>query len=209
MCIYKYALFKLTFYITYIFQLIMIITISGTAGSGKTTVGKLLAKHFGVKFYDIGTLRKQMAKNRGMTIEEFNKLGETDPSTDKDADAFTIKLSKSGESFVMQGRTAYYFIPDSIKIYLTVSPNVAAQRVLMDNSNPERNSASKHSTLEEIQKLCKDRDASDILRYKKIYGIQNFADPKHYDLVLDTTNLDINQVFSKILEFVKTKNNFK
>jgi cytidylate kinase len=183
----------------------MIITISGIAGSGKTTVGKLIAEKLGYKFYDIGTLRKQMAKARGMTIEEFNKLGETDSSTDKDADAFTINLAKSEKDFVMQGRTAYYFIPHSVKIYLTVSPQVAAKRVSLDNFNPDRNSASKSATIEQIEQLCKDRDASDALRYKKIYGIENFADPKNYDLVLDTTNLSIAQVADTIIDYAKSK----
>jgi len=185
----------------------MIITISGVAGSGKTTVGKILAEKLGYKFYDIGTLRKQMAKARGMTIEEFNKLGETDSSTDKDADAFTINLAKTEKDFVMQGRTAYHFIPHSVKIYLTVSPQIAAERVVMDNLNPERNSASKTATVEQIEKLCKDRDNSDMLRYRKIYGIENFADPKNYDLVLDTTNLSVNQVVNKILAYAKSKSN--
>jgi cytidylate kinase len=57
----------------------MIITISGQACSGKTTVGKLLAKKLKYKFYDIGTLRKAAALARGMTIEEYNSYGMTHP----------------------------------------------------------------------------------------------------------------------------------
>ncbi len=183
----------------------MIITISGQAGSGKTTIGKALAKRLGYEFYDIGTLRKQMAAERGMTIEEFNKLGETESFTDKDADNFTIQLAKTKKDFVMQGRLGYYFIPQSLKVYLNVAPWKAAERVMKDQSNPERNSKSKHATLAEIQQLCIDRDSSDIIRYKKVYGIGNFADPKNYDLIIDTTGEDnVEANVQKIIDFIAT-----
>ena len=185
----------------------MIITLSGLAGSGKTTIGKELAKRLGYKFYDIGTLRKEMAAERGMTIEAFNKLGEKDPSTDKDADALSIKLGKTEDNFVIQGRTAYYFIPNSVKLFLTVSPDVAAKRIKGDSDNPERNSESKHSPLEVIRRLSVDRDDSDILRYRKWYGIENYRDPKNYDMVIDTSNLAVEQVLKKIMDFIYSKKN--
>jgi cytidylate kinase len=181
----------------------MIITLSGQAGSVKTTVGKLLAKKLKYKFYDIGTLRKQMARVRGMTIEEFNKLGEKDSSTDKDADAKLIEIGRTQADAVIQGRVAYFFVPNSIKIYLTVSPNVAAQRIMQDKNSSERNSNAKTSTLEEIKKLSAERDESDVRRYKRIYGIENFSDKKHYDLVIDTSKISAEQVVEKILFYMK------
>jgi cytidylate kinase len=183
----------------------MIITISGQAGSGKTTVGRLLATKLGVNFYDIGTLRKMAAQKHGMTIEEYNTYGMTHPETDKDADAETIKLAKTVKSFVIQGRVAYHFIPSSIKVYLTIDPDVAAQRLSLDHHNPERNSKSKQANVKEIRKLSIERDASDRIRYKKIYGIENFANPKNYDLIIDTSHITAEQVAEKILSHSKIK----
>ncbi|MGV8141810.1 MAG: cytidylate kinase family protein [Candidatus Woesearchaeota archaeon] len=177
----------------------MIITISGQACSGKTTVGKLLAKKLGYKFYDIGTLRKNAAAHRGMTIEEYNMYGETHPETDKDADAETVRLSENSDDFVIQGRLAYHFIPKSFKVYLTINPDVAAKRIMKD-TDPGRNSKSKNASLEEIKQLSSERDKSDIFRYRKIYGIEDFTDKKHYDMVLDTSDLTPEQVVEKILD---------
>ena len=59
----------------------MIITISGIPGSGKTTVGRMLAEKLGYKFYSIGDLRGKMAMERGMTIDQLNELGKTDGRT--------------------------------------------------------------------------------------------------------------------------------
>jgi CMP/dCMP kinase len=185
----------------------MIITISGLAGSGKTTIGKRLAEKLGYEFYDIGTLRKKMALDHGMTIEEFNRLGEKKSFTDKDADAFTIKLAKTEDNFVMQGRLAYHFIPKSVKIFIIVSPDKAARRIMKDKDNPERNSKSKNATLEEIKRLCIERDHSDVLRYKKIYGIENFTDKANYDFILDTTDEDnVEFNVNRIISFLKEKN---
>jgi CMP/dCMP kinase len=179
----------------------MIITISGQACSGKTTVGKLLAKSLEYNFYDIGTLRKNAALKRGMTIEEYNEYGLTHPETDKDADAETIRLAETEDNFVIQGRLAYHFIPNSFKIYLTVDSDIAAQRTANDkNDSAERNSKSRNATIEEIKKLNFERDENDILRYRQIYGINDFTDKKNYDLIIDTTNLTPLQVVDKILE---------
>jgi len=182
----------------------MIISISGQAGSGKTSTGRALAKKLKYKFYDIGTLRKLAAMKRGMTIEEYNMYGLTHSETDIDADGEAIRLGKLEDNFVIQGRVAYYFIPQSLKVYLTVSIDVAARRILLDKNNPERNSQTKTSTISQIKKLCVERDESDILRYSKIYGIKNFTDKKNYDLVIDTSKLTITETVDKILDKVRT-----
>jgi len=183
----------------------MIITISGNAGAGKTTVGRLLAKKLGYNYYDIGTLRKIAAQKRGLTIEDYNIYGMTHPETDMDADAETIRLSNTEDNFVIQGRLAYHFIPKSLKIYFTIDPDVAAYRLSLDNDNPERISKSKQASLDTIRSLCIERDESDILRYRKIYGIQDFTDKKNYDLIIDTSNITPEQIVEKIMTRITDK----
>jgi CMP/dCMP kinase len=182
----------------------MIITISGQAGSGKTTVGRLLAKKLGCNFYDIGTLQKMAGKRLGMTIEEYNEYCSAHPEADRNADAETVRLSKTEDTFVIQGRLAYHFIPDSLKVYLTINPDVAAHRLSMDNDNPERNSKSIHASVEEIKRLSIERDIRDVARYKKNYGIENFSDKKHYDLVIDTSYITPEQVVEKMLSRINS-----
>ncbi|MBI2112124.1 AAA family ATPase, partial [Candidatus Woesearchaeota archaeon] len=82
----------------------MIITISGTAGSGKSTVGKLLAKKLKYKHYSMGDLQRQIAEQRGITLLELGKLEETDPSIDKELDQKQIQLGKTENKFIIDGR---------------------------------------------------------------------------------------------------------
>lgn len=165
----------------------MIITISGTPGSGKSTVGKLLAKKLGYKYYSIGAMRRAMAKERGMTLQEFNVLGEKHAFTDLDIDRWQAKLGHERDNLVVEGRTSFYFIPHSVKIFLKVDLAEAARRIFHDTAHVRRFEASYHyHTIKELQHGLSGRIASDRRRYRKYYGLNIFL-PKHYDLFIDTT----------------------
>ena len=177
----------------------MIITISGLPGSGKSSVGKILAEKLGYKFYSIGDLRGKMAMERGLSIGELNKLGEKEEWTDKEADDYQKKLGEKEDNFVIDGRLSFHFIPHSVKILLTVDPGTGAERIFRDQ-RPDESA----DTLEEMIALNRERIESDRKRYRKYYGIDCF-DEKHYDLVIDTTHLKKEQVIQKIMDFLKEK----
>lgn len=178
----------------------MIVTISGLPGSGKSTIGKMLAEHLSYRFYSMGDLRGKMALDRGMTIDELNKLGEKEDWTDKETDEYQKKLGQTEDNFIIDGRLSYYFIPQSFKLFLDVDPEVAAQRVF---KNPRPDESPKHR-VEEVQKGMSSRLASDARRYKQYYGII-YPDPKAFDLVVNTSHLTPDEIFSRIMDKLKPK----
>ena len=183
----------------------MIITISGNAGSGKTTVAEIIAKKSGFKSYYMGGIRRKIAKEKGMTLEEYNRLGETDPSTDRDIDEYQKKLGEDEDNFVIQGRISFFFIPHSIKVYIHVDPKVGAQRIWKDlQKNPSARNEGRINSLEDVERSIEMRMRSDKIRYRKYYNIDVY-DPKHYDLVIDSTNISPEKVAEKILDFVGKK----
>jgi CMP/dCMP kinase len=179
----------------------MIITITGTPGSGKSTIGKALAKRLGYEFFSTGSFRRQMAKEQGMTLEEYNRLGETDPSTDKIADEYQSKLAKEKDNIIIDGKTAFHFVPESVKIYITASEDVRAKRIFEDDTL--RRNQQKAKDVEEQKKLNKERMEVDIFRYKKYYDLDTL-DLSKFDFVLDTTSeSDVEKNVDRIIEFLQ------
>jgi len=179
----------------------VIITISGMPGSGKTTIGKLLAEKLGYKFYSMGDLRGRMAMEKGLTIDELNELGMKEEWTDRDVDEFQKQLGEKEDNFVIEGRLSFYFIPHSIKIFLDVDLETAAKRIFKDQRPDEK----KVNSIKEVLEIIKKRIENDKKRYQKYYGIKNFMDKRHYDLVINTTKLSKEEVIEKVLNFLKKK----
>jgi len=179
----------------------MIITINGTPGSGKSTVARWLAEKMKMKHYAMGDLRRKMALERGMTIDELNKLGEKEAWTDKEADNYQIKLAKNEDNFIIEGRVSWHFMPKSIKIFLRADLEKAAERIFREKRKSER----KYKNAADVLKELKERMKSDEKRYKKYYGINGVYDIKNYDLVIDTTNMTIEEEEKAVENAVKNQ----
>ncbi len=180
----------------------MIITISGYPGSGKSTAGKMLAKKLRYKFYSIGAIRRAMAKERGMTLQEFNVHGEKHAFTDRDVDEWQRKLGQTTDKLVIEGRTSFHFIPHSIKIFFSIDLGEAAKRIFNDPAHTRRFEASHHyTTVKQLEHGLRGRIASDTRRYKKYYGLNIFK-KNNYNLIVDTTKLTPEQTFSKVTGYL-------
>jgi cytidylate kinase len=174
----------------------MQITIGGMPGSGKSVIGKYLAEKLNLKFYSIGNIRRELAQKRGLTILEFNKLNE---DTDTEVDNYQKELGEKESDIIVDGRLAFHFLPNSKKIFLYVTPEEAAKRIFKD----QRSSESKYKSEEQIVNDIKIRTNNDKERYMKYYNINPYK-KSNFDLYLDTTNLTIEEVKQKVLDFVKS-----
>jgi cytidylate kinase len=177
----------------------MIITIHGQAGSGKSSISKLLAKRLRYKCYSVGGLRREIARKHGLTLAQLNKLGETHDWTDKEADRFQKELGKKQGNFVINSRLGFHFIPNSFKIYLHANLKTRAERVFREKRKFEQ-----FRSLKETEMALVEREKGDRLRYRKYYRI-DISDMKHYDLVIDTTSLSKKQIVERIMEAMKSR----
>ena len=176
----------------------MIISISGLPGAGKSALAKAVADKLKWPCYSMGNLRRATAKEQGLSLAEFNQLGETDPQTDLTVDEYQQKLGQEQDNFVIEGRTSWHFIPQSYKIFLTVDPQVGAQRIWYDlQQNNERNEDRDLQSVADVQASNQERIASDTRRYAKYFKIDAY-DPANYDFVLETSNLSIEEMVEKV-----------
>lgn len=175
----------------------MIITIAGTPGSGKSTVGRIIAKRLGLRHYSTGDLMREMAEQRKISLMDLGKLAETDRSIDEELDQRQISLGMEEDDFVIDGRLSFHFIPKSIKIFLDADENVRAKRVLADNIRKEHNMNLKN-TVENMNK----RISSEKRRYRKYYKINPYS-KKLYDLIVDTSKISPSDVADTIINFIE------
>lgn len=177
----------------------MIITISGKAGSGKSTTAKELAKRLNLKHYSIGDLMRQIAKEKGISLMELSKQAEKDSSIDKELDSRQMELRKK-DNFVIDGRLTAFFIPNAdLKIFLDCDDPIRAERILKEGRKDEGS-----KNIQELMEKIKQRGQSEKKRYKEIYNI-DYTDKKLYNLIIDTTNISPNEVLKKITNALNNK----
>ncbi len=177
----------------------MRVIIAGSAGSGKSTVAKLLAKKLGYKHYSMGDFQREIAEEKGISLLELGKLEERDRSLDEEVDQRQIRLGREEDNFVIDSRLGFHFIPDSIKIFLDADFEERAKRILSDKIRKEHN-----VDLENTKEHMKVRKASEKKRYKEYYDIDPY-DKSNYDLIVDATSITPEEVVEKIIEFVEKK----
>jgi len=163
----------------------MIITIAGMPGSGKTTVANALAKKFKLKFFSVGTIMRRMARERGISVTEMNKLGEKNKRFDREIDDYQIMLGKKMKNAVFDGRLSFHFIPHSIKILLRCRPEEGARRIFSQDRKIE-----KYKSQKDALSFIKKRAASEKNRFLKYYKV-NIDDKANFDIVYDTTHRSI------------------
>jgi cytidylate kinase len=181
----------------------MKITIGGTHGSGKSTVAKAIAERLSYKHYSAGILMRELALKRGVSLMDFIKIAERDPSINKETDERTRRIGKAEDNFVFDGHMAYHFIPDSIKVFLRVELDIAARRIWADLQAGRRVSE-EATSLDELKGLLRARAASEQKQYKAQYNADVF-DERNFDFVLDTTGLTIEESVQKVVDFVLHK----
>lgn len=184
-----------------------IITISGNGGSGKSTIAQALIKKYKAQHIYVGAVRRQLALDMGMTLHELNEYGLTHPETDVDVDKAAAKkireLAKKS-MVIAEGRTQFYFIPESIKLFIKVDQKEGAKRVWKEMQQAEakkkRNEADV-SSYEELLVKMSQREEADRARYKKYYNLDH-TDESQYDFILDTTNINAQTAIQKVIDFI-------
>jgi len=179
-----------------------IITIGGDVGAGKTTLAARLVAALGYKELYMGKIFRDMAAERGQTIDEFYTSLKNDQELEKRADLKQVEFMKANDDIVVQGRISYHFAKmnslPAINVFIAVDPRLAAVR---QATRPEY----KGKSTEEIQKISSERVAAEREHYKALYGIENHLDRSSFDVVVDTTNLSEDEAFEKLLAGVKNR----
>ncbi|HIH11720.1 TPA: AAA family ATPase [Candidatus Woesearchaeota archaeon] len=191
----------------------MIITFSGTPGSGKSTVAKILVDTLRADRIYVGGVLRELARKKGMTLQELLEFAKKHAEIDREADEVAATLARDLEKqekvVIVEGRVQFHFLPESVKVFLKVSLDEAARRIWNDLQHSltkqERNEEEVMS-VEELKKKVELREEEDAQRYRHLYNV-DYRNTSHYDLVVDTTHLTPLQAAEMILRFVRERQN--
>lgn len=170
----------------------MIITIGGLAGTGTTTAAKVLSEKLDIPFLSTGSIFRDMAKERGMSVLEFSEFAENDNSIDIEIDKRQAELAKSSENLIIEGRLSAYFVEADLKLWLITPFDVRALRIA------DREDKSVDLAKEEIII----REESEALRYKDIHDI-DISSMDIYDLVINSGSFSPEQIAEMIINTLK------
>lgn len=163
-----------------------IITLGGLPGSGKSTVKRLLAEKLGYATFSTGDFVREMAHERNLTLEEFNELVKHDRTLDLLIDERLEHIEAEEDFYVIDSHLAFHFVPSAFSVFLSISPEVSAERIFNDASSPIRiKSGDVMASHEEAYTRTQKRIQNHIERYAKHYGINPYNESQ-YSLIIDT-----------------------
>jgi len=168
------------------------ITVSGTPGSGKTTVAQLLHEKLRIPYIYSGLLFRETAEKYKMSLEDFGKYCEKKAEVDKELDARQVEILKEG-NVILEGRLAGWLaykhkIP-SFKIAITTDIKTRAERIVKREKGDAK----------QREKEILERERSENARYKKYYNI-DLKDFSVYDLVIDSSDKTPEEIVNIIVE---------
>ncbi len=180
----------------------MRITISGPPGSGTTTAAYLLSEKTGLPVFSAGEEFRKMAKERGVSLAEFTREAEMDPSIDKDLDRRMVEIARKEENAILEGRLVGVLTHregiDAFRVYLTAPVEVRASRIARREG--KRGGGDK----EKVYREMVERENSEKKRYKEFYNI-DVEDMRVYDIVIDTEKNPPEKVVDLILAGIREK----
>jgi cytidylate kinase len=173
----------------------LVVCISGMAGTGKSTLAKKLAKKYHLSYYSGGDALKALAAEAGYDASShgwwespeglrFLEKREKDLKFDKAVDTKLMQYAEKG-NVLLDSWTMPWLLKTGFKIWLAASVEKRAERIARRD----------RFTVKEALEVLKEKEARTKTIYKTLYGFDLGEDFEPFNLVLDTDNLNADEVF--------------
>lgn len=189
---------------------IMLIIISGFAGSGKSSLADALGKKLGLKVVHASSLLREM-KEKGVSAldqekveklhdwweseegKKFMKMRSEDTSLDIALDKKLIEIAKKGNVVLDSWTMPYLYKGNAFRVWLNASAEVRAKRV------SGRDKLDFNDVLGKIK--ARDSETKDL--YERLYNFKMGKELGKFNLVINTDGLSQEEVFNKVLDAIQ------
>lgn len=169
---------------------LMIIAISGMSGSGKNTVGEIVAKKLGMR--TIEYTFKDYAKEMGIDLMEFQKMARKDEKIDKEFDKRQVTAANKGNCVITTWLGPWMVKKANLRIWLDANEETRARRI------SGRETMTKAQALAHLRK----RDKDNVDRYRKLYGI-DIRSREIFDIIINTEKFSPEEIADAIVAVAK------
>jgi cytidylate kinase len=162
--------------------------INGLAGTGSSTVARLIAERTGYEYVYGGGIFRQMANEAGMSLEAYMASLTDDPEAEVAVDDRLATRALAGD-VIIESRVLAWLLPEDchpFAVWLTCDEDERVRRVGDRDDH------------EDAKQRIEQREAIDAARYQGLYGI-DLDDHGIYDLVIDTTTIPAAAVADQVM----------
>jgi cytidylate kinase len=178
----------------------LVIAISGPPGSGKSTLASAIARRLGLRYHSTGAIFRRIASEKGVSVEELDRIAERDPSIDLAIDNRAKEEAIRG-NVVVEGHIATWMVKEyaDLLVYVTAPIETRAKRI----------AARDGISIEEARRRIEIREESMRRRFKNLYSI-DISDLSIHDIIINTERIDVDTmvkiVLTAIEEIIKSRN---
>lgn len=176
-----------------------IITIAGKPGSGKSTTSKALAHTLSYEHFSAGDLFRAVGKERGIDVLQTNLVAEKEREIDELVDRKLCTMGQEQDNLVIDSRMAWFWMPQSFRVYLDLDITIAAKRILNGKDAQRLAFEDIPNSPEAYASRLQERLNSETRRYMKLYNANPY-DISNYDLVVDSAAHNPEEVQAIILQ---------
>jgi cytidylate kinase len=172
----------------------MIIAVAGLTGSGKNTLGSLLAEQ--LRYRLVCPTFKDLAKKEGITLLEFQKRAAEDPDIDKKFDAVLKEEAGKGNCVVTTWLGPWMVNPN-IRVWVYAPDDVRAERLAKRDG----------TSIKDAKAHMAARDADNRARYMKLYNVDIY-DFSQFDVCVNSglhTPEELVEIVMKVIELKKRR----
>lgn len=159
----------------------MIICISGSIGTGKTSIAKILARKLNYKYIDVNKLIK---KNK--IYDKYNKEFDSYEVDIKKLNKFLLRYLKDKRNLILDSHLSHYLSSKYVDYCIICKCNIKELRKRLEKRYYKQ------------QKIRENLDA-EIFDVCLVEALEN----KHRVIVIDTTNKDTRKCVAQIMNEIK------
>lgn len=166
------------------------VTISGRICTGKTTLFWLLQKKLGWPTFSASQYFRDYSRSTGVSLQ---KAEEQNPNLTREVDLRMKKLLEEEKHILLEGWMSGIManaVPDVLRILLTCEDTERVRRCAKRDSLSSKEAKGKIA----------EREGSWMDKLTRIYGRDDFFDPKNYNLVIDTTHKSLEETLDLVLQ---------